>query len=320
VPRYDSSVEPKPDLLWWRLDKVSLDVELKQFSETIVNLLKDCPAGDTELEHLFLTAPNLRHVLRSAAVKVALVAMQGTGKSLSTNAIFDREGLSITGAKGVACTSAVIRYTHLPGGDTSYHAHIKFLDDDKREAMLKEHARNYYFYHNADDDEDDEDGDAGREQADQKSSQTAEAVFKIIFGSMDAFLASWSAPTFKSGEFVTLCLFKCKDALKKHGVSSGNTLFKDADQPRDLMKQLKPFVTALEGEASFAPLVDHVTISFSHELLEAGIEFIDLPGVSMLACMHSDTELTSEQGGVISTSHELDMPKMSRTRSMPRYC
>lgn len=283
MPRYDSSVESKPDLPWWRLDKVSLDEELKQFSDTIVNLLRDCPTGDTELTYLFTTAPSLRHVLRSAAVKVALVAMQGTGESLSTNAIFDREGLSITGAKGVACTSAVIRYRHLPGGNTSYHAHIKFLDDEKCEAMLKEHAKNYYFYHNADDDEDNEDGDAGREQAHQKSSQTAEAVFKIIFGSMDTFLASWSAPTFKSGEFVTLCLLKCKDALKKHGVKSENTLFQNADQPRDLMKMLRLFVTALEGEASFAPLVDCVTISFSHELLETGVEFIDLPGVSMFA-------------------------------------
>jgi hypothetical protein len=98
--------------------------------------------------------------------------------------------------------------------------------------MLREHARNYYFYHNADDDEDDEDRYIGREESDKIMSETAESVFKTLFGSRDSFLASWNVPMSKNGEFVDLCELKCKESLRKDGLmSEDNTLPNDSDSP-----------------------------------------------------------------------------------------
>lgn len=82
------------------LDRADLDTALKDLSETTRELFEGYPDGDSEPKHLHSAAPNLGVILRSRPLRVALVAMHGTGKSLSTNAIsnaiFDREGLSFT--------------------------------------------------------------------------------------------------------------------------------------------------------------------------------------------------------------------------------
>ena len=47
---------------------------------------------------------------------------------------------------------------------------------------------------------------------------------------------------------------------------------------RELLQKIKPFLTNVEGEACLWPLVDMVTIYFDHNLLEQGVEILDLPG------------------------------------------
>lgn len=110
VPRYDANSEKKPDHDWWRLDKIGIDSLLKAFAQLITERLKGSPDNDKELQHLLRTVAELSHVLRSATVKAALLGAQGAGKSLTINAIFDCDGLSLTGAEGAACTSSITRY------------------------------------------------------------------------------------------------------------------------------------------------------------------------------------------------------------------
>ncbi|KAF2624703.1 hypothetical protein BU25DRAFT_423821 [Macroventuria anomochaeta] len=113
------------------------------------------PDDDKEIQHLIRNANKLANVLRSPAMKVALLGAQGIGKSLSTNAIFDCDGFSLPGADGAACTSTVTRYIDYPRGGSGGHrffAKIKFLDAEKRKALPQEHARSYHEYQHADED------------------------------------------------------------------------------------------------------------------------------------------------------------------------
>lgn len=102
-------------------------------------------------------------------------------------------------------------------------------------------------------------------------------MFLTLFGSRTAFEASWSATSYKSEEFIRICQLKCEETLHKEGGSSGTSI-KLVDDQKDLLKQLKPFVTKVRGITCLWPLVDHITIKFDNELLQSGIKIIDLPG------------------------------------------
>ncbi|RMZ67957.1 Dynamin GTPase domain [Pyrenophora seminiperda CCB06] len=285
VPKYDSSTEQKPDHAWWRLDKPAIDALLKGFSQLIVDLLQGSPTSDKELQHLFRTATDLSHVTRSAPISVALLGAQGAGKSLNINAIFDCDGLSLTGAEGAACTSSVTKYVQYPKSNTGndkFFAEIKFFTRDKRTELLAEHARSYYFYHNADDESDNEDTPRvkclGQDEMDRSLNDTAEDIFTTIFGSRDDFLEHWSVADYKSGEFIRLCQFKCDEALAAEGVDKQDIVPKMADSQKGLLEKLRPFLTSVKGQRCLWPLVDHISVRFYHDLLQGGIEIIDLPG------------------------------------------
>ncbi|KAF9691614.1 hypothetical protein EKO04_010401 [Ascochyta lentis] len=280
LSRYDPTSEKKPNHVWYRLDKPRINELLKTFSLAVIELLNGSPDGDHELQHLLRSATGLANVVRSPAVKVALIGAQGAGKSLSLNALFDCDGLSLTGADGAACTSSITRYAHY-SGEFRFAAEIKFLNAGKREALLKEHARSYYHYQHADEDSDDEDEPRSRsthhDGVERRQKDTAEDVFLTLFGSLDVFQESWSATAYRSGEFVRICQMKCEEAIYKEGGGSG-TAIKFAENQKDLVKQLKPFLTEVKGVTCLWPLVDHVTVKFNNELLQSGIEIIDLPG------------------------------------------
>lgn len=200
LSRYNSRLERRPGHPWYQLDKTRIDGLLKNFAQEVIDHLKDSPADDKELQHLIRTANTLANVLRSPAIKIALVGAQGAGKSLSTNAIFDCDGLSLTGADGSACTSSITRYVDYPqrsGVSPQFFAEIKFLDAKKREALLEEHARSYYQYHHADEDSDEEDvapvkkkKQENTDAMDVRLKDTAEDVFITLFGSREAFQES----------------------------------------------------------------------------------------------------------------------------------
>ncbi|KAH5398437.1 hypothetical protein HBI67_215240 [Parastagonospora nodorum] len=287
LTRYNSKDEKRPDHPWFSLPKAEIDRLLKEFAQLIGDLLRGSPHNDKELQHLDRTANQLAHVARSPAVKVALLGAQGAGKSLMINALFDCDGLSLTGADGAACTSSITRYAAYPetqpGEYTKFFAEIKFLSAEKREALLQEHARSYYHYQHAEEDSDDEDVPRSKVsrtdgELERRLKDTAEDVFTTLFGSQDSFEDNWGPDLYRSGEFVRLCQLKCEEALRNEDVNSQGIALKIADDQHGLLKQLRPFITKVEGVACLWPLVDSICIRFSHDLLQANVEIVDLPG------------------------------------------
>jgi hypothetical protein len=286
VSRYDPCNEPKPNHPWSTFDKAKVNDLLQKFADTVRKAIDGVPDSDTELQHLYKTANGLSQVQRSPAIKVGLVGAQGAGKSLLTNAIFSRDGLSLTGADGAACTSAVIEYANYPSENdddaVKYFAQIKLLDAAKREGQIKWHARAYHYYNDEDDDSDDDDvpkpKKRNRDEADRRANDTAIDFFVTLHESKEKFQESWSLEHYKSGEFVELCQMRCQAAIAKLDMTStGIAQFAAKDQ-KELIKKIKPFLTNVKGQFCMWPLVDSVKIRFRHELLEEGIELVDVPG------------------------------------------
>jgi hypothetical protein len=280
APRYDAAVEVKTPHPWWDLDKDGIQTILKNISEKVASSTNGTTSLDRELQHVMNTATKLERVERATNIKVALIGAQGAGKSLLINALFDCPGLSLTGAKGWACTSAIVKYAYGPG--PNFTAEVQFLNAKMREAMVDEHIRSYVHYHNDLEDSDDEDGPRIRsvkqDDFDRKRKQTAEDFFETIFGTKDEFLSAWSSNPVNTGEFKNLCQLKCKDAMEMYDVNSkGITLFSKGS-PQELLVDIKPFLADVAKEVCLWPLVDCITIRFRHNLLYQGLEIIDLPG------------------------------------------
>jgi predicted GTPase len=115
VPRYDAASETKTPHPWWELGKATIHTLLKDISEKVGGCTQGVIDLDKELQHVVNTATKLEQIDRGSTVKVALIGAQGAGKSLLTNALFNCTGLSLTGAKGFACTSAIVKYAYGPG-------------------------------------------------------------------------------------------------------------------------------------------------------------------------------------------------------------
>jgi hypothetical protein len=290
VTGYKSTAEAKPEHLWYRLPRAEIDRAVKEFAQYVCKLLQGAPQGDKELQHLINTANELAYVARSPAIKVALLGAQGAGKSLMINAIFDSDGLSITGADGSACTSSITRYIAYPQShareNNRFCAEIKFLNAKERDNLLREHAKSYYEWHQEDDDDDEieEEGSIVRKKArrqddmDHRPKDTAEDVFITLFGSRDDFRQNWSTSAYKTGEFLTLCRLKSEEVLEKQDLDSRGVALKFGDNQTDLLKQLRPFLTKVKDTTCLWPLVDSISIRFWHDILQAGLEIIDLPG------------------------------------------
>lgn len=280
TPRYNSALESKIPHPYWKLDRDSIQRDLKDISNCISPLLKNEQGLDNELAHVRKTNMRLDQVEHESIIKVALLGAQGAGKSLLINAIFDCPGLSLTGAKGFACTSAIIKYAYSPGD--KFAAEVKFLNAKKREEMVDEHIRSYSNYHKDFEDSDDEGKPSSRSQKqdelERKQKQTAEDFFDTIFGSRQDFLESWSSSPVNTAEFKNLCQLKCKEAMDEFDMNSQDTIMLSKSTPKELLEVIKPFISKVKDKICLWPLVDCVTIRFNHELLKLGLEIIDLPG------------------------------------------
>jgi hypothetical protein len=281
IARYDAACETKTPHPWWELDKATIHNLLKEISETVASCTKGATCLDRELQHVVNTATKLEQVERGSTMKVALIGAQGAGKSLLINALFDCTGLSLTGAKGFACTSAIVKYAYGPGKNVS--AEVRFLNAQMREKMVDEHIRSYLDYHNDLEDTDDEDGghrtrSFKQDEVDRKRKKTAEDFFDTIFGSRDEFLSAWSSSPVNTGEFKSLCQLKCTEAMEEYDMTSQGTIHFSKPTPAELLGEIKPFLSDVDGRVCLWPIVDCVTIRINNPVL-LGVEIIDLPGM-----------------------------------------
>lgn len=291
-PRHDPTTEEKYPHPWWQVDQVGLQAVLRDISKDITDVMFGTPDGDNELKHLFTQAEALPQVQHGPPIRVALVGAQGAGKSLLINAMFDCDGLSLTGADGAACTSAIIEYVQYPGGrnpngEQNFLAEIQFQGARKREEMLKEHTRSYRYYEQDIDSDDESDEEATlkmhkklsrQDEADRRLKDTAEDVFHTLFGGKDKFLEEWNTCD-RRNEFVKICQLKCKEAISKVDINSENVATFIGNNAKDLLQQIRPFMTKVKGQVCLWPLVDHISIRFHSPLLEQGLVLVDLPGM-----------------------------------------
>jgi|TARA_R110002003_G_scaffold40_13_gene2772 hypothetical protein len=284
---YKSALEGKPDHPWFRLPRLEIDDNLVDFSAVVTKCLKGSPASDKELSHILAMAKVIAQVRHRPPISVAFIGPQAAGKSLLLCALFDLDGLSLTDSDGRACTSAVIRhmkYDESEDGADKFHGLIKFLDAKKLEAMFRELCRHYYNYHHANEDSDDE----NEPEAEFSNSQdtidalkdTAHDVFIALWGSKEKFDKSWSAPKFKSGEFVRLCRLKFEEAISRENIDNQGVAYKLGTDQKELLKKLRTFISQVDGERCLWPLVDNVLVQFNHLLLQQNLEIIDLPGMN----------------------------------------
>ncbi|KAH8724226.1 hypothetical protein GQ44DRAFT_760353 [Phaeosphaeriaceae sp. PMI808] len=293
-PKYDSAAEGKLGHAWWDVDKPAIHALLKDISEQVATCVRGVPGLDKELQHVANTAAKLEQVERGAVVKVALIGAQGAGKSLLINALFDCTGLSLTGAKGFACTSTIVKYAY--GPSKKFSAEVRFLNAEMRDRMINEHIRSYVDYYNDLEDSDDE-GSRRRtrsfkqDEVDRKRKQTAEDFFSTLFGSKEEFVDAWSSSPVDTEEFKSLCQIKCKDAMEGFDSTSQGVTHFIKSSPTELVEEIRPFLSNVDGKVCLWPIVDCVTVRLNSALLKEGLEIIDLPGsgdVNMSRTRHAD--------------------------------
>jgi hypothetical protein len=286
LPRYDSRLEAKLPHPFWEVDFESLNKILKELGSMVIDCIEEVPKDDLELQHIFRIANTVSNIPRGSPVKVALIGAQGVGKSLLLNALFGRDGLSLTGADGKACTSVMIRYINYEGSSVSeegdYVAEIEFFDSQRLEKMIEENAQAYYHVQHADEDSDDEGPrrtkSLAQDEMDKNMKDTAEEIFCTLFGGEEYFLQAWNADSYHNGEFTQMCLIKCKTAMKALNLNAKDIATFVGKNPPELLSQIRPFMTKVKDKLSLWPLVKCITIRFHDSILEQNIEVIDLPG------------------------------------------
>lgn len=299
VPKYDSSREAKIPNAYWDLDTERISSILRQMEIRFGQMIQNFPNSDKELHHLLAQLHKIPHYERKKATTIGLIGAQGHGKSMLINALFELEGISLTGKLGGALTCTVVKYQYSSNSRSStslaYNGEIQFLDEKRIGEMIREHVKDYAHYH--DDGEDSEDDgapgvrDFKQDDADRKRRDTAMEVFETLFGSKEDFLEGWAQAESKN-DFVRICQIKCKDIIREHKVDDQNVARKDGNTPHDLLLKLKQFLVNEKGLQQLWPLVDYVTVRLDHELLKNGAIVIDVPGTDFWVWYRFLTSLT----------------------------
>ncbi|KAL1606540.1 hypothetical protein SLS60_003945 [Paraconiothyrium brasiliense] len=197
VPRYDPSQEKKRSHPFWTLPRNRIDADLNDIYAKLSNILEGIPTGDRELLHLLKTVHTIPQIKRSSDLSVGLVGAQGAGKSMFLSALFDKEGISWSGADGEACTRTVVKFAHFAPNSRStesesFYAEIKFLEDNKIEEMIREHVKDLKHYQDDVDDSDDDEPRVAQsyeqDEVDKRHYDTAKEIFTVLFGSEKVFM------------------------------------------------------------------------------------------------------------------------------------
>ncbi|KAF2875141.1 hypothetical protein BDV95DRAFT_603908 [Massariosphaeria phaeospora] len=258
VYNHDFDKETLPNHPWFATDSTYISSKLGEASTKIINALGTFPKNDVELRHLERNALDLRQVSRGPAKKIFFMGAAGVGKPSLFNALFNRNGIAKTGAKGDACTCVVVRYTASSRDTDGYNVITQFSKPSAIKNLITEHAKSYHERHFStpiSENEDDNDVDS----ADVKQAETARKFFSLIFEDDENFRACLTPRTYEDGSFETLCLEKCLAKLSAVGVNQ-ETFTKQQyfGELEEMLEAIEGCISDVKDKECFWHLVDNV--------------------------------------------------------------
>lgn len=282
VPTYDPQKEGRPDLPWYNFDKTTVDLQIRDIVNQVKAPIEMARAEDKEMESLKKFAESMQKVPMGEYTEVALVGMQGVGKSSLINALLNRPNFSRTSAGGSACTACAVRYLQKPGADDRsdiYDAEVQFMDDEELEEVVREHAKNYHFYHFGIGD--------GEEptQDDERDAETAYEFFTLVFDAannqrnrcrLDELL---SASAISDGSLARETIRMALERIGKAGADSARKKsFKDLNEA-GLSECIDGYIAPKKNSPSLWPIVQYVNVYLGSALARNRVAVIDLPGM-----------------------------------------
>lgn len=282
ISAYNSRNEVRPDHKWYNLDKASVDKQICDIANQVKAQIAHARDGDKEMESFKKFVEDLQKVLLGEYTEAALVGMQGVGKSLLVNALFDRRNLSKTSAGGSACTAVAVRYLHKPEADDhsdDYDAEVQFMDDQNLEEIVQEHARRYHFYHFELQDDEEHSAD------DEKAADTALEFFQLVFDTVnsEANLSRLdkllSSTAIRDGSLATETIQRALERIEQAGADTDRKrTFKNLDEA-DFIRLIGAYIAPSKDSPPLWPIVQYINLYLGSALARNRVAVIDSPGI-----------------------------------------
>ncbi|XPS92476.1 hypothetical protein M3J09_001866 [Ascochyta lentis] len=271
---HNPAQEPVPDHPYFRLDVPSLHTEVDTVLRDFWIKLQGFQDDDAEMANQREVIQQGREIGTPKPLVVTTVGPAGVGKSFLYKALFNRPNIAKSSAEGRSCTlypTKIVLQPDAPGDTTSSDLDIEFFDAATITNMTGNHIRRYHEYHFGTDN--DQVDDESRRYA-----STAKEFFDVAFdktGNSESaarlqFLLT--VEMIRSGDLLSACV----DAIEQRISSAGTTQNRKLSYLQVEDSELDQIRSVADG---LAPFVDFFVIKTGAAVLEAGLTFIDLPGL-----------------------------------------
>ncbi|KAF3050111.1 hypothetical protein E8E11_006057 [Didymella keratinophila] len=271
---YDPRQEALPDHPYFGLDVPTLHGQIDAALRDLWISLQELEEDDAEMENQREITQRGRGIGAPTPLVVTTVGPAGVGKSFLYKALFNRPNITKSSAEGRSCTLYPTKIMYLPeaaGDTTSSDIDIEFFDAATIATMTEDHVRRYYEYRfEPDSDPTDDDN--------RRHASTAEEFFDVAFdakGNVEAktFLESLlTAENVRNGDLLQACIDAVERRISSSGTIEDRKLCYSQVEDDDI-----DHIRAVADD--LAPFVDFLVIKTGAPLLQAGLTFIDLPGL-----------------------------------------
>lgn len=142
---YDPSTEALPDHVWYALDNKLLHQKIVHMCEDLGKPVFNCGIDDPEITELIKALNRAKNIPPAKKVNIAVVGIQGAGKSSTINALLNRD-LVDASASSSACTAfaTIIEYKDGAADDTDLSdLKVTFLDLHEIRDFVEEQIKRY---------------------------------------------------------------------------------------------------------------------------------------------------------------------------------
>ncbi|MCJ1399570.1 hypothetical protein MMC11_002772 [Xylographa trunciseda] len=286
---YDVHLEALPNLAAYHPSFRKVEQMCLGLVNGAINMLKSSSYQDTQTEELIKYMSSHKEIEYPKATRIGMMGDSGVGKSSLINSLLGTSELANEGATGSACTCVVTEYCKAwPMQKQPFAAEIVFFEPTKRQAIIREHFRDYYVHYCESLDGLDRDA---YEESEHRASTGFEA-FRALFRNRAEFATDQAATLFLSSatsendETILDQLFSWTQQLVLMEEAASGLASYFADTAEELGGKLKRFVQTVsfpqgfDQVASFWPIIRIVRVGLRSRLLQNGIVIADLPGLS----------------------------------------